>query len=742
MDRQNSSGSEIPSKRPAPNGGSDGQTRRKRRRKVLSCEQCHRQKVKCDRELPCSRCTAANRPQECTYQVFNVSSGGTRVQHHHRNSDLTISPEDPTDTRPNRNSPPIRRRSPSSPLIRQVKTYYTPKGMVRFSGGTHWAQLAFQLDDSNPFFTGDCPQPRKHADLISIKAIKKRYPKKKLRQYPFGRLPHGTYHPPLSFLPERPVIELLVKNYLRTFDEAFPLIHSATFEAELAEFWIAPEDADEQWLAQLFMMLALSCHSNPGIDFSKYQGGRHELSDQFLDGAEAAFCITPAMKGPDSLTYLRTFCMIGIAKQMGIVTLDDSETLYQLLGHIVPQAICLGLHINVERFPGMPQDEADSRSRVWVTVLLLDLIASIDSGLRTQVRAEDYVSFTPVEQVSNGHRVAPPTCPPSLLRLFDMMHTICVVANEVNAFSPTFEYSKVQEFDTKLRQLVSQLNQPLNQDLPLGQRTTLEILARRTLLGLHNPHTRTADLAEKFKPSHWSVLDSAIALLRQHQECAENPDYQWPMFMWKSGFGIAALHVCLGLRRNAFETDPAVPNGPSAKETAWIALKRCLKIWESGVKYSIHSYKIFYSLCLIIAALEATEHGRSVEDALRNAASHVISTVETLLGVERNRDMFAPRDMVTPSSLGGESPLATVSAPGAAPPAMNTPASLEARSPLAPVPTPTSTPNLESATQPTQDPSPQPDLLEYVDPAWFTNFHDEFSTAPFENFIGDLLGSH
>jgi hypothetical protein len=49
-------------------------TQGKRKRKTLSCYECRRRKLKCDREEPsCSRCRKAGQPELCSY-VYDVSS--------------------------------------------------------------------------------------------------------------------------------------------------------------------------------------------------------------------------------------------------------------------------------------------------------------------------------------------------------------------------------------------------------------------------------------------------------------------------------------------------------------------------------------------------------------------------------------------------------------------------------------------------------------------------------------------
>jgi hypothetical protein len=108
----------------------DVQRPKKRQRKVLSCDACHRQKVKCDRNLPCSRCVAGNRSDQCVYEGGNeppaaMARASTAVfqQPSPAASDSTAS---------------IRTNRPP------VGTTWR-KGRARFSGMTHWAQLAFQV---------------------------------------------------------------------------------------------------------------------------------------------------------------------------------------------------------------------------------------------------------------------------------------------------------------------------------------------------------------------------------------------------------------------------------------------------------------------------------------------------------------------------------------------------------------------------------------------------------------------
>lgn len=47
---------------------------RKRKRNCLSCQRCHRLKVKCDKGIPCSRCKSSNNGRDCHYSYVKQQS--------------------------------------------------------------------------------------------------------------------------------------------------------------------------------------------------------------------------------------------------------------------------------------------------------------------------------------------------------------------------------------------------------------------------------------------------------------------------------------------------------------------------------------------------------------------------------------------------------------------------------------------------------------------------------------------
>ena len=128
-----------------PDHGEVKTQKRKRNRKVLVCQLCHRHKQKCDRNLPCSRCVAAERPDQCTYETIawtsqqekQSASGSPRANDDddERNGEFVPNGHDSLESQS---------QPPKGPSKGQGTMNYH-HGRVRCSGATHWAQLVFQV---------------------------------------------------------------------------------------------------------------------------------------------------------------------------------------------------------------------------------------------------------------------------------------------------------------------------------------------------------------------------------------------------------------------------------------------------------------------------------------------------------------------------------------------------------------------------------------------------------------------
>lgn len=75
----------------APSAAGKARAVRKRNRACLSCTRCHRHKVMCDKQLPCSRCKATGFADSCSYT--HRAEGSVRAIY--STTPFVLAPEDP-----------------------------------------------------------------------------------------------------------------------------------------------------------------------------------------------------------------------------------------------------------------------------------------------------------------------------------------------------------------------------------------------------------------------------------------------------------------------------------------------------------------------------------------------------------------------------------------------------------------------------------------------------------------------
>jgi Fungal specific transcription factor domain len=494
------------------------------------------------------------------------------------------------------------------------------------------------------------------------KSIKRLYPPRRKRTFPFGDAFGGinfSESSRLSDLPPRSMVETLVEHYLITFDRLFPLFHGPTLQAEITKFYANPDSVSNSWLAQLYMILALTCYASPSCSFDNYSGGHIGLSDRLMNGAEATFTQTAFLLRPDhgSFTTIRVLCLIAIAKHMDIVTRHDSDSCWQYMGLVVRSAMSLWLHRNPDIFTTMPRLEAQMRKRIWATVQLLDLVSSIDSGMQIQCRPEDFDTSAPSDadaDASAGFERGPETFYQGLL--IDALPALSRTINKMNGPFPDMEYSEVIKLDTTLRDILHAVedSQFLNTANPKDaewihlQQTTLSNLIRRVLLAVHQPWAKEASESPHYQTSHWTVLQCALAILRHHHFLCDDPRLEWASELVLEDFKLAFIHVCLGLRRKHFSDKLEPGQSKSAKELAWEALRFSFENIKNNFHRSSDQFKAFMGTTNMIAVLEAMDTDTPAIEACQKATAQAFDIAEERL---RSRSSAAPSENTAESSM-------------------------------------------------------------------------------------------
>lgn len=296
---EQSSGTSSPTAANGTKTSKDGTREiRKRQRQWLSCEACHKMKVKCDRGQPCGRCAKGDRADKCVYEVpkKKVNKSGRLA------NGVKVSNDD----------------TPKESTEKFVKYR---KGKVRHGGRTHWALIAHDFIEMKQFMHGELPGTDGfHARM---KSLKKFFPRKRLQNYPFtpNREPrYSSRDGIIATLPDRAHVKRLVDVYFDTFEKILSLFHEPTFKAALDNFYDHPESVDNGWIASLFLMLALSHHitTQSSLD-APYLSSSGQV-EAYLESAQAALHLSPFMLKP-TLDSLRALCIVAIGKSLEIVSI-------------------------------------------------------------------------------------------------------------------------------------------------------------------------------------------------------------------------------------------------------------------------------------------------------------------------------------------------------------------------------------------------------------------------------------
>lgn len=627
---------------------------------MISCLPCHDRKIKCNRGHPCDRCTSAGRPEKCAYQ----QSEGT--------------------SQPPRNPAP-----PRYPLIASFT-----ENKARTGTSTSWARLLWdvslpipcssdrpdaepaQFEEARDYLFG--LDPKYNYMYKRVKGLKSLFSPAQSTNFPFGDpssdLQSLEYL--LSQLPDRDVVEALLHNYMRTYEKLFPLWHQASFEEEMVSFWASPRDTGRSFLAQIFMMLALSCHSAPSGIPALRQLDLADISHSFFGLADAAFKGSQFMMVHD-LAVVRTLCMAAMAKIMDLITFNDTKSCAPLLGLLVRLAESMSMHRHPSLFPEMPNYEGLNRIKIWTTIAFIDLMSSVSSCLPLLIRNEDHDVFrysttprSPHTEDSARLQVNSITGEVSeaqmlLSEALPLASSIVATANSVKS---EYTYDQVESTDKKLRHILNMLSKT-NMDDGLDafslqglmlQRAMLQIFIRRMLLILHEPFARDPKNSSSHTSSRFAVMECSLSLLHCHSKLSEaatlgNP-VQWFLNFFKEDFGIATIYVARAIRRNDFDTDAQVLPHTCPKEIVWTALRQSTEIFEAHAADSVNHFRIYMGSVYLLAALESVQSGCPMLDKMIEAGRTIIRIIHAKKGKEVfDMDLSPPDESV--STVGTSSSL-------------------------------------------------------------------------------------
>lgn len=415
---------------------SDTQKRQRRQRAVLSCKDCHRRKLKCDRELPCNRCINGNIAAQCAYgpepltgppeqsvkrqRQASIPKANVRFEEHSPapvkvgeslfRSDIVqsdISAQNRIDQL-EREVALLRQQS----VIHVDKSHEQIFDFVRPSGENEVDPPVYQVGmlkgrNYATFYYG----PSSAISIIAhfpdlrsfMKCIYQNSTAQRLAQdmkvlegrsqsinssYSILSIPHLR-----SLLPDRGTVDILIRQYLDTFETTYRILHLPSFEAAYRLYWDSEKstgtDMDALVLAVLACTICTSTHDSPRYNHSG--SNFHSKAVSWIKACEA--WLRRHSNKHRTLASLQVRCLRLLALS---ASSHKVKEYYQ-----ETQA-----HMAFMRSSGLHRDpsiigtrcsvfEGEMRRRLWATSMELELQASIDKGTPSVLSSLEYDCTSP-----------------------------------------------------------------------------------------------------------------------------------------------------------------------------------------------------------------------------------------------------------------------------------------------------------------------------------------------------------
>ncbi|OAA70393.1 C6 zinc finger domain-containing protein [Cordyceps fumosorosea ARSEF 2679] len=433
---------------------------KKRRRPPLSCEQCRRRKIKCDREFPCGHCVRAD-AGACTYAPTHTPKPRRRAPHGAvADADAARSgvsspgggsvPRRPAGASTVVNLRPTARATqiqtpdseefhrasvwqllpPSSAAAQrqsdEPETHRSGRaahGEPASSGGAaHRSGEVFgerRRSESTPPPKGSISKGRYfgQSHWMNVSAS---FPVElsmlKNQEYTQGELFRILYQckvlcqkiktirsQPLSSLDigkntlPRAVCDELVEAYLRTFEGVYRILHIPTFRKEYASYWQDPSGVGEGFVMLMQLCAVLGS------------------SVRAAPVASAARPAAAALKITTTRWIYEAHMWLILPPEKGRMTLTgvqvqclltlakmtcgvSADLTWVMAGSLLRTAMYMGLHRDPSRLSsGASVYRAEMRRRLWATVLELNLLYAFEAGGMPLVSEDDYDALPPAD---------------------------------------------------------------------------------------------------------------------------------------------------------------------------------------------------------------------------------------------------------------------------------------------------------------------------------------------------------
>ncbi|KAF2137993.1 uncharacterized protein K452DRAFT_361478 [Aplosporella prunicola CBS 121167] len=566
---------------------------RKRRRIALSCYDCRRRKLRCDREYPaCGRCRKGGHADTCTYdtrvepiparephQVPRPGADDSRAQ--------MLSPTSPNDLNSSTRTPILDHSSRNTVELlsfQRAKIAELEARLARIeSNGTQssssphhptrgspapqdeilWPSQAFawsrrpvmkDVEESETillrgkgFKTQFFGATNVIANMVTHFPGLRSYMQGALRKYPslvqghteskaiqsrwkrYKQVLASMPAPELStFLPERSVVDHLVKLYFDTLETIYRILHRPSFWEEYSTFWSEPEKRRPEFVAIVLAVISTVITAS----FTEPTTYCAEIPIQLWSGTQwVEACdrwVSQQSAKHAQIDIYQVRCLCVLSRYINSIKWKQQ---WMDSRNLMTFAMTTGLHRDPRwLLKETSTHDQEMRRRLFYTMVELDLQGSINRGMPSATHAQYYDTAAPLnvndDDIDHEGRKAPPTSWPiqeytSTSYLHASAKSIDLrirINSALNNSARPLSYDEAMLYSNDVVQELGKIPSWAGRKEARLARTTLDIQLRQYLIMLHEPFAWKAASDVRYSYSRAACFDAGASIVDQYNE--------------------------------------------------------------------------------------------------------------------------------------------------------------------------------------------------------------------------------
>ncbi|OTA66587.1 hypothetical protein K449DRAFT_391037 [Hypoxylon sp. EC38] len=404
----------------------------RKRRARLSCIECRKKKLSCDRNLPCQRCIRAGRPAQCSFEtiaeqpsMLDPESRGQEKQIQDLKDELAKLKALLSEVRITREDESGREDSNAIDHAETNQSSLPNEGVQEIAvlpNSTYSAENPSSIDNNQPgsaispggMLTPDptrgtttepldpkdrCPQGyyRRHTLFQFFQEVHELFPfiRETANEWlkPWGvSISKNTSAKSSenknsllqacaileSLLPSKDETDTLVSFYLDGVEQIHRIIHIPSFRREYAEFWIPQRVRHPAMTALILAMISVStCVTADTADATSIAIKYRAMSVQWVAACEE-WLKEQSLKYR-KLIYYQISCLVYIARRVNMI---GKKRWWKETSSLIQDAIIDGLHCDPSSATNTPY-MMEMKRRIWAVLRELDLQNAFECGLPT-----------------------------------------------------------------------------------------------------------------------------------------------------------------------------------------------------------------------------------------------------------------------------------------------------------------------------------------------------------------------